>query len=322
MPRQARLDTPGALHHIMARGINKADIFEDAEDKSKFLDRLSETVQAGQCSIYAWVFMSNHVHLLFKSGRDGISSVMRKLLTWYAQYYNRRHHRTGHLFENRYKSVLCEEDTYLLALIRYIHLNPIRAGIVKEIMELDKYPWSGHQAIIGRVKYLWMDTRYVLAQFGDNRRKALWQYRKFMTEEAGQGQFTGGGLIRSMGGWSQVLAMRRRGQKEEFDERILGGGDFVNNILKKIEERELRQLKLKRAGRNIQNIIEEECRKQEISITELQRGIKRRKVSDTRAVIGLRSREELGLSAAEIARHVGVNTSGITRAIERAERQR
>jgi putative transposase len=322
MPRQARLDTPGALHHIMARGINKADIFEDAEDKSKFLDRLSETVQAGQCSIYAWVFMSNHVHLLFKSGRDGISSVMRKLLTWYAQYYNRRHHRTGHLFENRYKSVLCEEDTYLLALIRYIHLNPIRAGIVKEIMELDKYPWSGHQAIIGRVKYLWMDTGYVLAQFGDNRRKALWQYRKFMTEEAGQGQFTGGGLIRSMGGWSQVLAMRRRGQKEEFDERILGGGDFVNNILKKIEERELRQLKLKRAGRNIQNIIEEECRKQEISITELQRGIKRRKVSDTRAVIGLRSREELGLSAAEIARHVGVNTSGITRAIERAERQR
>jgi len=114
--------------------------------------------------------------------------------------------------------------------------------------------------------------------------------------------------------------MRRRGQEEEFDERILGGGDFVNDVLKEVEDRELRQLKAKRSGKNIQKIIEEECRKHGVSPIELQGGSKRRKASDARAVIGLRSREELGLSAAEIARHVGVNTSGITRAIERVER--
>lgn len=322
MPRQARLDIPGALHHIMVRGIDKTAIFKDDEDKARFLERLGHNITEGKCTVYAWVLMSNHVHILFKSGRDGISSVMRRLLTWYAQYYNRRHRRMGHLFENRYKSILCEEDAYLLALVRYIHLNPMRAGILKTMEDLDHYSWSGHRTIIDRSKDPWMDAEYILAQFGDNRRKALREYRRFMAEGAGQGrsrELTGGGLVRSQGGWSQVLAMRRRGRKEEFDERILGGGDFVNNILKEAEDRQLRQLKAKRSGKNIQKIIEEECRDYGVSSVELQGGSKRRKVSNARATIGLRSREELGLSAAEIARHVGVNTSGITRAIERAE---
>ena len=126
MPRKARLDVPGALHHIIVRGINKTPIFGDDQDKTRFLERLSENITKGTCTVYAWVLMTNHLHLLFKSGKEGISAVMRKQLTWYAQYYNRRHTRTGHLFENRYKSILCDEDTYLLALIRYIHLNPIR----------------------------------------------------------------------------------------------------------------------------------------------------------------------------------------------------
>ncbi|MBI5740823.1 MAG: transposase [Nitrospirae bacterium] len=323
MPRQARLDIPGALHHIMVRGINRSSIFEDEQDRVKFLERLGGAITAGQCTVYAWVLMSNHVHILFKSGKEGISSVMRKLLTWYAQYYNRRHKRTGHLFENRYKSILCDEATYLVALVRYIHLNPMRAGIVKTIEELDRYPWSGHGTIVGKEKHTWMDTDYVMAQFGITRRKAKEEYRKFMGEGARQGhikELTGGGLIRSQGGWSQVLAMRRRGQKEEFDERVLGGGDFVNNILKEAENRELRQLKAKRSGKKIQEILEEECEEHGISLPELQGGSKRRKVSDARVVIGVRCREELGLSAAEIARHTGVNTSAITRAIERAER--
>ncbi|MDA8104140.1 MAG: transposase [Nitrospiraceae bacterium] len=322
MPRQARLDIPGALHHIMVRGIDKTAIFKDDEDKARFLERLGHNITEGKCTVYAWVLMSNHVHILFKSGRDGISSVMRRLLTWYAQYYNRRHRRMGHLFENRYKSILCEEDAYLLALVRYIHLNPMRAGILKTMEDLDHYSWSGHRTIIDRAKDPWMDAEYILAQFGDNRRKALREYRRFMAEGAGQGhsrELTGGGLVRSQGGWSQVLAMRRRGRQEEFDERILGGGDFVNNILKEAEDRQLRQLKAKRSGKNIQKIIEEECREYGVSSVELQGGSKRRKVSNARATIGLRSRAELGLSAAEIARHVGVNTSGITRAIERAE---
>ena len=150
MPRRARLDVPGALHHIMVRGIDKTKIFRDDEDKSRFLERLGQNVEDGNSSVYAWVLMDNHVHILFKSGKDGISTVMRKLLTWYAQYFNRRHRRTGHLFENRYKSILCDEDNYLLALIRYIHLNPVRAKLVATLEQLDRYRWSGHRSIIGK----------------------------------------------------------------------------------------------------------------------------------------------------------------------------
>lgn len=320
MPRQARLDVPGALHHIMVRGINKANIFDDSEDKSRFLERLGQNVTEGKCSVYAWVLMDNHVHILFKSGKVGISAVMRKQLTWYAQYYNRRHKRSGHLFENRYKSILCDEDNYLLSLVRYIHLNSLRANIVKTIEELNRYPFCGHRAIMGKAKYPWMDVDYVLLQFGTSRRKGLAAYRKFMREGVGLGrqpELTGGGLLRSLGGWSKVIAKRRSGKKEEGDERILGSGDFVHEILKETEEKELRQLKLKRSGRTIRKIIDEECEKGGISPQEVVNGVRRRAVSSLRAEIASRGRTELGLSSAEMARHLGVAASSISRLIEK-----
>src|SRR3990172_4686839 len=289
MPRQARLDAPGALHHIMVRGINKTDIFMDDQDKARFLERVGENIREGKCSIYAWVLMDNHVHLLFKSGKHGISAVMRKLLTWYAQYFNRRHNRTGHLFQNRYKSILCDEENYLLALIRYIHLNPVRAQIVSTIEELDRYPWSGHGTIIGKSKYLWMDIDTVLSQFGAKKRRAISEYRRFVKEELGSGR----------------------------NPELTGG--FVHAIMREAEERQLRQTKLRRRGKGIGDIIREECRKRGVNEQELTRGSRRRKVSQARAVIALRCREEVGCSGAEIARHLGVNTTSINRAVERAE---
>jgi len=275
-------------------------------------------VTEGKCSVYAWVLMDNHVHILFKSGKEGISTVMRKLLTWYALYFNRRHHRTGHLFENRYKSILCDEDNYLLALVRYIHLNPIRAKIIQTMEQLDRYPWSGHQAVMGKTESTWMDVNSVLAEFSGAKKKARAEYRRFVREGLDQGKIpalTGGGLIRSQGGWSAVLSMRRKKQKEESDERILGSGDFVHAILKEAEEKQLRQLKTKRGGRTIVDIMHEECRKGRISVEELRQGNRRHRVCETRLAIARRGREELGLSGAEIARQLGVNTSSINRAL-------
>lgn len=323
MPRQARLDAPGALHHIMVRGIDKTDIFADDRDKARFLERLGEKVTQGNCSIYAWVLMDNHVHLLFKSGAYGISTVMRKLLTWYAQYFNRRHNRTGHLFQNRYKSILCDEHHYLLALIRYIHLNPVRAQLVKTIEDLDGYAWSGHSTIIGKTKHPWMDIDAVLSQFGARKRRAIAEYRRFVMEELGAGrkpELTGGGLVRSQGGWSRVLALKRSGQDEESDERILGAGDFVHAVIREAEDRQLRQTRLRRRGKGIADVIREECTRGGVNEPELVRGSRRRKVSRTRAAIALRCKREIGCSGAEIARHLGVNPTSINRAIERAER--
>ena len=139
MPRKARIDAPGALHHIIIRGIERKPIFRDSRDDQNFIERLDIVLMDSDMPCYAWALMQNHVHLLLRTGTVSISTVMRRLLTGYAQQFNRRHNRHGHLFQNRYKSILCEEDSYLLELVRYIHLNPIRAGLVKDIDTLKKF---------------------------------------------------------------------------------------------------------------------------------------------------------------------------------------
>ncbi len=183
-------------------------------------------------------------------------------------------------------------------------------------------PASLGQDSDGMTKHSWMDVDRALFEFGSTRRKAVNEYRRFMQEGFGQGrlpELTGGGLIRSKGGWSQVLSARRSGHKEEFDERILGSGDFVNSILKEAEEKAKHQLKLRRSGRNLAWIVEEECKRERINPNELRGGGRRRKISGLRSTIAKRGRDELGLSLAEIARHVGVNTSSIRKAILRLE---
>jgi REP element-mobilizing transposase RayT len=180
MARQARLDAPGTLHHVMIRGIERSPIFKDDDDRRDFISRMGVLAKETGTRILAWALMRNHVHLLFFSGSAGISQFMRRLLTGYAVRYNRRHGRNGHLFQNRYKSIICEEDTYLLELVRYIHLNPLRASVVKSVGELDGYPWSGHKVLMGRVKTDWQERGYVLRQFHKGEGKAIRAYRRFM----------------------------------------------------------------------------------------------------------------------------------------------
>ena len=150
MPRQARLDAPGLLQHVMARGIERREIFKDDIDRRSFLDRLAVILEETQTQCYAWALIPNHLHLLLRTSQAPLPTVMRRLMTGHAVTFNKRHRRAGHLFQNRYKSIVCEEDNYLLELTRYIHLNPLRAGLVKDLKELDKYPWAGHSAIIGK----------------------------------------------------------------------------------------------------------------------------------------------------------------------------
>jgi len=152
MPRKPRLDAPGLLQHVMARGIERREIFKDDKDRKSFLGRFADILEETQTQCYAWALIPNHFHILLRTGPTPLSKVMRRLMTGYAVTFNKRHKRSGHLFQNRYKSVICEEDPYLLELIRYIHLNPLRARLLQDFKELDKYPWTGHSAILGRRK--------------------------------------------------------------------------------------------------------------------------------------------------------------------------
>ena len=318
MPRQARLDAPGTLHHIIIRGIERTQIFRSDQDRENFLSRIDPLVFKTGTMVLAWVLMDNHIHLLMFSGPQGIPKFMRCLLTGYALWFNRRYQRIGHLFQNRYKSIVCEEDPYLLELVRYIHLNPLRAGVIQSVNELDHYPWSGHSGLMGKVKRVWQEKDYILGYFGKQKSRALRAYRRFVEEGSAQGRRTelmGGGLIRSIGGWSQVLSLRDRREKVSYDARILGGSDFVNRILNEADSKLRRQLQIGGRKKTANEMIHKICVEEGVGEEELRSGSQRKKVSNLRGKLAYRFSHELGMSMAEIGRVLGVCTSAIYKAI-------
>ncbi len=241
MPRGPRLDAPGVLHHVMVRGIERRDIFRTDTDREDFVARLAALAEAGAVSVYAWALLPNHAHLLVRSGHRPLARSMRSLLTGYAGAFNRRHKRAGHLFQNRYKSVVVEEEAYLMELVRYLHLNPLRAGTVPDLLALDRYPWTGHSALSGRVSRPWQATAETLRRFARTPRRATAAYRAFVAAGVAQGRradLQGGGLIRSLGGWQAVQALRRGREAYMADERVLGSSAFVEAVLQEMERRE------------------------------------------------------------------------------------
>jgi putative transposase len=180
-----------------------------------------------------------HLHLLLRTGAVPIATVMRRVVTRHAIYFNRRRRRYGHLFQNRYESILCQEDPYFLEVVRYIHLNPLRAHRVKSLPSLDRYPYAGHSALMGMVATDWQDTEYVLGWFGRRVRSARAHSHDFMKEGMSMGKrpdLIGGGLVRSAGGWLNLIEMRRAKVFVKGDERILGDGDFVEQIVQEAGE--------------------------------------------------------------------------------------
>jgi REP element-mobilizing transposase RayT len=324
MPRQARLDAQGTIHHVIVRGIEKRQIFNDREDRENFVSRMGLIASETETPIYAWSLMTNHAHILLRSGPHGLSKFMRRLLTGYAISYNRRHNRTGHLFQNRYKSTVCDEDSYFQELVRYIHLNPLRAKLVANMSALDRYPWSGHAAVMGRVKSLWQDRNYVLSWFGNNVEKAKKTYRQYVQEGIAQGRrpdLIGGGLIRSLGGWSEVLSLRRQDEQVLADERILGSGDFVERILKEADDKLKHELAANKRRHDAERFIEQVCAKEKINSNELRMGSRRGRISQVRSKIACQLVEDYGLPLAEIARKLGVSTSAVSKALTRAARE-
>ncbi len=316
MPRQPRLDAPGTLHHVMGRGISGLKIFANKKDREDFLDRVAHLVSNEALRVYAWALMRNHFHLLVRTGKQPLSDSMRKLLTGYAVNFNSRHRRYGHLFQNRYKSILCEDDPYLLELTRYIHLNPLRAGAVKRLAELRGYPWCGHSAIIGKTERTWQDTEAVLAYFGKRRKNAVEKYEAFVEQGIARGrrpELVGGGLIGSLGGWSQVLSLRRIGSKVFSDERILGSSEFVQEIISEAEKRAKETLRLSSKIPNLPSLAKQICPGEEVDESELRSGFRKRKVVRTRRMFCQIAVKKLGYSGADVARFLGINTSAVNR---------
>ena len=323
MPRKARIDAAGALHHIIVRGIERRKIFWDDADRDAFVKRLGLVLKETQTDCFAWALIPNHAHLLLRTGLTPISGVMRRLLTGYAVQFNRRHGRHGHLFQNRYKSILCQEDPYLMELVRYIHLNPLRAKLVADYESLKGFRYAGHCALIGKCPNDWQNTNYILSLFGRKTAEARLSYRKFVEKGVSDGkkpELVGGGLIRSLGGWAAAKAMRGDVERIKGDERILGDGNFVQSVLENCRQELDRRYRYQARGYDFDWLVG-----QVATLLSLDHGVvtRRGRYPDTveaRSVLCYWAARELGISTLELSRRLGISQPTASQSVKRGER--
>jgi hypothetical protein len=266
--------------------------------------------------------MPNHFHLLLRTGGTPVSVVMRRLLTGYAVSYNRRHRRQGHLFQNRYKSILCQKDLYLLELVRYIHLNPLRGRRVDDLKSLDRYPYCGHSALLGKRSNSWQDTNYILRLFDETRSVARRRYRDFCQKGIRQGRrpdLVGGRLIRSVGGWAAVSELRKTGAYQKGDERILGDGRFVKEVLRQAEEELERRYHLKASGLDFEVIVDRVAHLMGMKRDEVLASGKYKKAVEARSIVCFWAARQLGMSQSDLAERFGISQPAVSMAIGRGE---
>ena len=323
MPRKARIDAPGAIHHIICRGIEGQNVFWDETDRIDLLQRLEKILSETNTPCYAWALLPNHFHLLLRTGNAPIATVMLRLLSGYAGRFNRRHRRSGHLFQNRYKSILCQENKYLLELVRYIHLNPLRAGVVASLNQLDYYSYCGHAILMGLRKCNWLDMDFVLNLFGKRVWAARRAYHAFIEKGIAHGnrpELVGGGLIRSMGGWKAIKSLRNSQIHLKGDERILGDSDFVKSVLLTQNEQMERRYKLQAQGWDFEKIV---SRVAEIFNMEarliLTAGKQKLRVKG-RSLVCYWAVKELKMKTTEVAKLLDITQSAVTKAVIRGEK--
>jgi REP element-mobilizing transposase RayT len=322
MPRRARIDAPGALHHIICRGIERRKIFWGDADRDDFIERLATIVRKTQTACYAWALLPNHFHLLLRTGNTPIAQVMRQLLSGYVGKFNRVHRRSGHLFQNRYKSILCQEQPYLLELVRYVHLNPLRARQVASLRQLDRYRYSGHSRIMGNRPNDWQAADAVLRFFGKSVSRARRQYRHFVEQAIALGkrpELTGGGLIRSLGGWAAVKAMRRVRAHFKSDERILGDSDFVQSVLSAQNEQLEARYRLKSQGYDFGYALARVAQHSGLGAEHILTAGKQPARLYARSLLCHWAIRSLGMTTVAVSKLLGISPSAVTRAAYRGE---
>ena len=310
MPRQARIDIPGLLQHVIVRGVNKLSIFYDDNDRQDFLERLNRLLQETNTICYAWVLLDNHFHLLLQPQETKLAFLMRRLLTGYAVAFNLRHKRAGHLFQNRYKSIVCDRDSYLLELIRYIHLNPLRAGVVNSLDLLADYRWCGHRELLADSPDHSVSVAEVLLLFSDNRQTARKKYIDFLSDGLGQdvaGKFSKGGMLASLALDSNLDS------EDSFDERVLGGGLFVEQVLSGAG------LDSGTPRLTLTGLVELVADDFRVERQRLKKPGKERLLSAAKAVICHIGLRDCGFKGVDIGKCLGMTSSAVSHAAKRGE---
>ena len=314
MPRRSRLDASGILHHVIIRGIEKRTIFSNTTDRLDFVTRCERLFLESKIACYAWALLSNHAHLLLRTGTVPLSTIMARLLSGYAVSFNKRHNRAGHLFQNRYKSIICQEDIYFQELVRYIHFNPLRVGLVPDLSSLGTYRWSGHGALLNKRECPWLDREYVLSSFGTDK-----TYLQFLEKGICEGQrpdLIGGGLVRSNGGWTEI---KKSQNLVKGDERILGSSSFVMDILTHAEQRLERRYAIKKAGIDISVIEKQVCKVLDLKVDQLYGQGRYKQLVEARSLYCYWAHSNLGISGKDLAVRFSISEPAVSFAIRRGQ---
>ena len=246
---------------------------------------------------------------------------MQSLLGGYAGAFNSRHRRVGYLFQSRFKSILVDDDPYLLELVRYIHLNPLRAGIVPDLNALDQYPWTGHAVLLGRHARTWQDTDFVLRQFATTVGPARRAYRTFIADALAQPSpdLDGGGVRRSLGVWQRLARLARGRERWAFDERILGGSAFVTAVIAATPAQPAAS-PLDPAP-FVTAVLTHVATRCQLQVAEITTNTRRRAVVRARALVCYAAVRHAGLPARRVAPLLGITPRAVLQAAALAERR-
>ena len=287
MARKPRVEFDGAFYHVIVRGNQRQRTFHDDQDRQTYLQRVEHYRQRYGFRLYAYVLMANHVHLLIETKSVGLSKIMQGIQFSYTQSYNRRHHKVGHLFQGRYKAILCDRDAYLLELMRYIHLNPARLKVPDDPW---RYRWSSHGAYLGKPSAVKVDIKAVLSQFSSTLGAARRAYQRFMEE----------GL--------------RQGHEEKYyatvDQRFLGEEPFVSKVAERSEAKDV-EIGAKKIS--FARVLEAISHAHGVTSDMLLRAGRQRRWVAIRAQLVFLARQWCGLTAKELGQRLYRDASMISR---------
>jgi len=282
MARPIRIEYPGALYHVTARGNRKGVIYEDDKDRHAFLEVLFQVVDRNNWLCHAYCLMDTHYHLVIETPDGNLSYGMRNLGGMYTQSYNRRHQSVGHIFQGRYKSIIVDKEGYLLELSRYVVLNPVRAGMVKDPEE---WEWSSYRATAGLIEAPgYLTTEWLLSQFGSRRGMARRRYRSFVME----------GVSKDESVWRHL--------KGRF---IMGGDRFVERIRGLIEEK-----------KETHEVVRTERMVGRPELVDIFKGMKRDDGIVQRNRLMHKAHIRYGYTLIEIGRHLGLHYSTVSKAVK------
>jgi REP element-mobilizing transposase RayT len=292
MARKTRLHLAGGLYHIVWRGNQQQDIFLDDQDYERFCALIGDGVARFGYRVHAYCLMSNHVHLAVQAARDPLSSPLQNVAFRYTQWVNRRWSRVGHLFQGRYKAVLVDHDAYLLELVRYIHLNPVRAKLVRDPAE---FRWSGHRAYLGLAPVPWLTTDTVLGQLGGTASIARKRYARFVSEGMAEGH-------------------RTDFYAGDQDSRVLGSDRFIERLRQHMPVD-------KQVPATLDELVAHVCAGYGIDEKALAAPGRQRDAARARALIGWLALHTKVSTLAEISRRYGREASGLSRQVARLEQE-